>query len=191
MDWTIPGTVLPARREDAAQMEPQIRSLFLAGGMMLSQVSSLTGLEPYTVQNWVKRGFLTKPINKRYTLRQLCRILNINMLKSALPMEQICGLLQYVNGSLDDESDDLIDDTQLYFLFLRLASHYSVMHNPEGRDNYIQQVLADYQEPVPGAKARVEKVLRIMLTAWAASLLRQQAESMVRQLKEDASEKLI
>jgi len=191
MDWTIPGTVLPARREDAVQMEPQIRSLFLAGGMMLSQVSSLTGLEPYTVQNWVKRGFLTKPINKRYTLRQLCRILNINMLKSALPMEQICGLLQYVNGSLDDESDDLIDDTQLYFLFLRLASHYSVMHNPEGRDNYIQQVLADYQEPVPGAKARVEKVLRIMLTAWAASLLRQQAESMVRQLKEDASEKLI
>ena len=182
MDWIIPGTTLAAKREDAAHIEDQFRSMFLAGGMVLSQVSSIAGLEPYTVQNWVKRGFLAPPERKRYTLRQLCRILNINMLKSALPLEQISGLLAYINGDLDEDSDDLIDDATLYFLFVRLAAHYSTMQNPQGRDAYLQQLLSDYQEPVPGAKERVEKVLRVMLTAWAASLLRQQAEKMLQEL---------
>lgn len=184
MDWTIPGTTLVAKREDANHIEDQFKSMFLAGGMVLSQVSSITGLETHTVQNWVKRGFLTNPQQKRYTLRQLCRIININMLKSALPLEQICGLLTYINGNLDDESDDLIDDSQLYFLFVRLAANFSVMHNPQGRDAYVEQVLSDYQEPVPGAKERVKKVLRIMLTAWAAAQLRQAAETMLAQLQE-------
>ena len=185
MDWIIPGTTLAARREDAAHIEDQFKSMFLAGGMVLSQVSSVTGLESHTVQNWVKRGFLTNPQQKRYTLRQLCRIININMLKSVLPLEQICGLLTYINGDLDDESDDLIDDSQLYFLFVRLAANFSVMHNPQGRDTYLDQVLSDYQEPVPGARERVKKVLRIMLTAWAAAQLRQLAEQMVTALQKD------
>jgi hypothetical protein len=148
-------------------------------------VAAVTGLEPYTIQNWVKRGFLTKPVGKKYTLRQLCRILNINMLKDALPMEKICGLMTYINGHMDDESDDLIDDSQLYFLFLRLAAHHRRMNDPHGRDQYIQEALADYEEPVPGARARVEKVLKVMLTAWAAALLRQQAVSMADALKMD------
>ena len=130
-----------------------------------------------------KRGFLTKPVNKRYSIRQLCRILNINMLKSALPMEQICGLLSYINGELDNEADDLIDDSVLYFLFVRLASDYARMHNAQGRDRYLEELLSDYQEPIPGAKERVAQVLRIMLTAWAAAQLRQQAEGMVKSLQ--------
>lgn len=183
MNWTIPGTTLSAPRCDAEKIESQFQSMFLAGGMVLSQVTSITGLDPYMIQNWVKRGFLAKPQQKRYTLRQLCRILNINMLKSALSLEQICGLLQYINGHLDDESDDLIDDAQLYFLFLRLVSHHRQMNTEAGREEYLQRVLADYAEPVPGAKERVEKVLRIMLTAWAAAQLRQRAEKMVNELE--------
>ena len=184
MEWTIPGTVLTARAEETPYLEEKFKSMFLGGGMMLSQVAAVTGLEPYTVQNWVKRGFLTNPVQKRYTLRQLCRILNINMLKSALPMEEICGLLQYINGNLSDESDDLIDDSSLYFLFVRLASYHRQMKDPAGRDAYLQELLESYPEPVPGARARVEQVLRIMLTAWAASQLRQQAETMVNELKQ-------
>ena len=83
MDWIIPGTVLTAPREAADQIEQQFSAMFLAGGIVLSQVAGITGLETHTVQNWVKRGFLTKPVGKRYTLRQLCRILNINMFKNA------------------------------------------------------------------------------------------------------------
>ncbi len=184
MQWNIPGTVLTATEQDTEYIEERFRAMFLGGGIALSQVSAVTGLEPHTVQNWVKRGFLTNPVGKRYTLRQLCRIININMLKSALPLEDICGLLQYINGDLSDESDDLIDDATLYFLFVRLAAKHRQMNNSEGRDAVLTQALADYAEPTPGAKARVEKVLRVMLTAWAASLLRQTAEKMVTELKE-------
>ncbi len=182
MDWIIPGTVLAANRADAPCIEDKFRAMFLAGGMVLSQVASITGLEPYTVQNWVKRGFLSGPVQKRYTMNQLCRILNINMLKSALPLEQICGLLAYVNGDLDDDSDDLIDDAALYFLFVRLASDFSAMHDPQGRDRHLEKLMETYYPPEPGAADRVKKVLRIMLTAWAAAQLRQTAEDMIRQL---------
>lgn len=185
MQWTIPGTALPTTTEEIGQLEERFKGMFLGGGMMLSQVAAITGLEPYTIQNWVKRGFLTKPTAKKYTLRQLCRIININMLKDALPMEEICGLLSCVNGHLDDEGDDLIDDSQLYFLFIRLAAQHRQMNTPAGRDASLAQVLSDYEEPVPGARERVEKVLRVMLTAWAAAALRQQAVSMTNALKND------
>lgn len=182
MQWNIPGTVLTASAEETGYLKEKFASMFLGGGIVLSQVSAVTGLEPYTIQNWVKRGFLAKPVGKKYTLRQLCRIININMLKDALRMEEICGLLSYVNGELDDESDDLIDDSQLYFLFLGLAADQQLREQDETAS--IQAALADYVEPVPGARDRVERVLRIMLTAWGASMLRQKALGMVAQLKE-------
>ncbi len=183
MYWTIPGTVLQKPRQEAEHIEEMFSSMFLAGGMMLGQVSELTGLEPYTVQNWVKRGFLPPPERKRYTLEQLCRILNINTLKSVLPMEQICGLMGYVNGQLDDESDDIIDDTKLYFMFVRLAARAKELYREEEREALLEQELADYCEPVSGAKERVKLTLRIMLTAWLAARMRQEAERMLKSCK--------
>lgn len=182
MEWILPGTVLTAQREDAAYIEKEFGAMFLGGGIMLSQVAAITGLEPYDVQNWVKRQLLPPPVQKRYDINQLCRIICINMLKKVLPMEQITGLLAYINGELDDRSDDVIDDSRLYFMFVRLASGFATMQNPAGRDAAIEKALADYTEPVPGAKARVEKVLRIMLTAWAAAQLQVAAEKMVAAL---------
>ena len=93
MKWTIPGTVLQIQREDAEHIEDIFSSMFLAGGIVLGQVASITGLEPYTIQNWVKRGFLAAPKNKKYDLEQVCRIITINMLKGALPLEKICSLM--------------------------------------------------------------------------------------------------
>ncbi len=182
MEWTIPGTVLKISSEELPYIEQKLSAMFLAGDMALGQIANITGLEPHTVQNWVKRGFLTPPKNKRYTLDQLCRILNITTLKPVLSLEQICSLLGYVNGHLDDESDDLIRDSQLYFLFVRLAAEHRQMNNDAGREAYIQRLLSGYEEPIPGAKERVEKVLRIMLTAWAAAQLRQAAETMCKNL---------
>ncbi len=183
MDWTIPGTVLRRPRAEAEVVEEQFSSLFLAGGIALSQVSGITGLEPYTIQNWVKRGFLTPPERKRYSIKQLCRILNINMLKSVLPMERVCSLLGYINGQLDDERDDLIDDTKLYFLFVRLAARAKELDRADNRDVLLEKELADYQEPIPGAKERVKKVLRIMLTAYLAARMRQEAEQMLAEIQ--------
>ncbi len=180
MNWILPGTVLKTRQEDAPQVESLFQPMFLAGGMALSQVSSISGLEPYIVQNWVKRGFLAPPKNKRYSMRQLCRILNINMLKGVLPMDKICGMLTYINGALDDESDDLIDDSQLYFMFVKLAARET--NGADSRNEAIEEVLADYQEPAPGAKERIAKVLGIMLTAYTAARMKDEAEKMLAQL---------
>lgn len=183
MEWTIPGTVIPADRTRPEAMQEQIRSMFLAGGMVRSQVARATGLEPYAVQNWVKRGFLSSPVDKRYTCRQFCRILIINMLKNALPMEKICGLLSYINGNLDDESDDSIDDTQLYFAFIQVAATYEgEIDDHDDLIACIHNSLIDYREPIPGAKERVEQVLEIMLIAWWASQLQCKAQSMLSQL---------
>ena len=182
MDWRIPGTELRIPQKNADAVEEMFSSMFLAGGIVLSRVSNITGLEPYTVQNWVKRGFLSPPQRKRYSLNQLCRILQINMLKSVLPLEQICGLLSYINGKLDEESDDIIDDSQLYFLFVRLASRARELDENAAWEQALAEALADYQEPVPGARARIEKALRVMLTAWVAARMRHAAEKMLQEL---------
>jgi DNA-binding transcriptional MerR regulator len=182
MEWTIPGTVLRIRREDADGVEERFSSMFLAGGMVLSQVASITGLEPYTIQNWVKRGFLPPPEHRKYSMGQLCRILNINMLKNTLSMETICGLLGYINGKLDETADDIIDDAQLYFLFVRLAARAKQLEEPDAWKRAMDDALRDYLEPVPGARERIEKTLQIMLVAWVAARARQKAEQMLREL---------
>ena len=119
LKWRIPGTELFIRQEDADGVEEMFSSMFLAGGMVLGQVAKVTGLEPYTIQNWVKRGFLSPPERKHYSLNQLCRISHINMLKNALPLESVRRLLEYVNGDLGREDDDIIDDATFYFLFVQ------------------------------------------------------------------------
>lgn len=182
MNWTIPGTVLQIPREDAQRIADVFHAMFLSGGMVLSQVSAVTGLEPYTVQNWVKRGFLAPPQQKRYTLRQLCRIININMLKGVLPMERICGMLSYINGELSDESDDTIDDSRLYFMFVRLAARARELDDAQARDKILEEMLCDYAEPIPGARERIRRVLRIMLTAYIAARMQQEAEKMLNEL---------
>ena len=179
MQWNIPGTVLTCTREEIKHIEDRFDAIFLGGGIALSQVVGITGLEPYAIQNWVKRGFLPPPQHKRYTQRQLCRILNINTLRSVLPMERICGLLTYINGHLDDESDDIIDDSKLYFMFVRLTARVGEVNDAALWEKCIASEMEDYTQPVPGAAQRVEKVLRIMLTAWASVRLKKQAEEML------------
>lgn len=183
MNWTIPGTTLTDRRDNADHVEDMFHSMFLAGGMVLSQVSAVTGLEAYTIQNWVKRGFLAAPRNKRYDLEQVCRIIIINMLKGALPLEKICSLMQYINGDLTDESDDIIDDTVLYFMFVKLAARARHIGGNQSWEEAIENAMTAYAEPVPGAKARVEKVLRVMLMAYISSRFKMQVDAMVDELQ--------
>ncbi len=182
MQWNLPGTTLSCDSAEIEHIHKQFSSMFLAGGIVLSQVCAVTGLEAYMVQNWVKRGFLPSPQAKRYNLNQLCRIININMLKKVLPMERIVGLLSYINGSLDDTSDDLIDDSKLYFMFVRLAVLSRTLHNRQEVEAAIEGVMESYDSCVPGAGERVKKVLNVMLTAWAAAQMHELAERMIAEL---------
>ena len=70
MQWTIPGTTLLGQREDADRVDSVFEALFLAGGLTLSQVSGIAGLEPHTVQNRVKRGNLQPPRCDRNDMKQ-------------------------------------------------------------------------------------------------------------------------
>ena len=185
MDWTIPGTALRGSRADVEASIQQIEGMFLGGGMIRSQMASVSGVEPHDIQNWVKRGFLSSPVNKRYSINQFCRIVTINMLRTAMPMERICSLLRYVNGKLDDESDDLIDDTVLYFMFLRLAAQARHIGGTRNWEDALADILGDYVEPIPGARERIDKVLRIMLTAWIGVQTIRQADRMLSELYEE------
>lgn len=179
MEWTIPGTTLTGGREEADSIGQQFTALYLAGDLALSQVASLAGLENHVIQNWVKRGFLAAPKNKRYDMERLCRILNINILRGTLPLEQVQKLLSYLNGNLVDESDDLVDDTMLYFFFVRLAARCPELADPEKWKEALEQVTQDYAEPLPGARKKLEQVLCIMMTAWMAGCLKAKAEAML------------
>lgn len=181
--WIIPGTVLKIKREDSVRVAELFQTMFLTGGVVLSQVTNIAGLEAYAVQNWVKRGFLSPPQHKRYDMDQVCRILTINTFKSVLPMERICGLLAYVNGKLDSSSDDIIRDSDLYFMFVKLAGRARDLATPEQAERIINETLADYIEPVPGARDRIAKALRVMLMAWLAALVRQQTEALLDEMK--------
>ena len=183
MGFMIPGTVHTVSRADADHIEDIFASMFMAGDLALRNVAELTGLASHDIQNWVKRGFLSPPQRKRYNMNQVCRILNINMLRTVLPMETICGLLSYINGHLDDTSDDTIRDSDLYFIFVQLASSVGQqVQHPDHLDDWIADALEDYPESIPGAKARIQEVLKIMLTAWAAAQLRAHAEGMVDEI---------
>lgn len=184
VEWTLPGTVLSVDADRPQAAEEVFSSLFLAGGLVLSQVTQVTGLEPYIIQNWVRRGFLAPPKQRKYTRRQLSRILMINSLKSTLSIEQICKLLSYINGALDDEGDDTIDDTELYGAFVLVAG--SVQKHDLTSESEMNRLIADglkdYKEPIPGAKERIEQALRIMITAWRAAQLQTKAQSMMNAL---------
>lgn len=184
MNWLLPGTVLSVDLDRQEAAEDVFSAMFLTGGLVLSQVTQVTGLEPYIVQNWVRRGFLPPPQQRKYTRRQLSRILTINALKSALSIDQICRLLSYINGALDDEGDDTIDDTQLYSAFVSLARSVTRegFPTPEEMTPMLESSLSAYTEPVPGAKARIEEVLRIMITAWRSAQLQTDAQCMLRAL---------
>ena len=180
MEWTIPGTLLTIPRQEAQGVEQIFATMFLPGGMTLGQITGITGIEAYTVQNWVKRGFLAPPEKKRYSQNQLCRILTIQSLKSVLSLEQICSLIGYVNGRLDSAEDDIIDDSHLYFLFVKLADRIQELYDQNCQETVLESVLSDYQEPVPGAKERVKKALRVMLTAFLASRMVDAAGKMLK-----------
>lgn len=184
LEWTLPGTVLSVDADRPQAAEEVFSSLFLAGGLVLSQVTQVTGLEPYIIQNWVRRGFLAPPKQRKYTRRQLSRILMINALKSTLSIEQICKLLSYINGALDDEGDDTIDDTELYGAFVLVAGSVQKhgLTSESEMNRLIADGLKDYKESIPGAKERIEQALRIMITAWRAAQLQTKAQSMMNAL---------
>ena len=122
MSACFPGTVIETSKLEDGASRTLFAGIFAGGGIALSQVSSMTGLEPHVIQNWVKRGFVSPPQRRVYSSRQFARIAIINMLRQTMQIEHITALLSYINGSLSDESDDLIPDDELYHRYVDAAA---------------------------------------------------------------------
>ena len=73
MQQKVPGISIPF---DGNSLFEKYRPLIeAADGLTLSQVCNLTGLEPSTIQNWVKRHFVSRPVAKNTvsaSLREYC-----------------------------------------------------------------------------------------------------------------------
>ena len=99
-----------------------------------------------------------------------------------MPLEEITRLMAYLNGNLADESDDLVDDTMLFFFFTRLAARARYIGGNKSWDDALTEITEDYREPVPGAREKLIKVLKVMLTVWCANQLKLQADRMLEEM---------
>ena len=86
MTGNLPGTTLPLPEGQQDALFTVLDPIFAVspGGLLLSQVTELTGLGAATIQNWVKRGWVSNPVGKRYGELHVARILLINLLAPLL-----------------------------------------------------------------------------------------------------------
>lgn len=181
----IPGSVLPYDGQPGmfSLFRPLIRA---TDGLTLSQVCAITGLEPSAVQNWVKRGFVARPIQKKYRERQLARILLICALRDCMQIDRIGALMAMVNGSANDESDDIVPEDQLYdYLCACVGDPADDRRTPAEIPAVVASVLKTYRAPSPAAAQRLEQALTVMVYAYTAGQLKQEAERRFLALEEE------
>lgn len=179
----LPGTALDfdkrAQNDAFSVIEPILSA---TGGLTLSQLSTLTGLEGSTIQNWIKRGWVSSTVGKKYTERQVVRILLINILRGTMKLDDIASLMAYINGKVDDLSDDILHDTQLYNLMCRLLCLMSEK-NLHSRDEIAQEIEKNLPDEYKGeSRKRLKKVLLIMILGYRASYYRRMTEQEYSQL---------
>lgn len=173
MDKVVPGTNRLYKGEDA--FSEYKKAIELTDGISLGQVCSITGLDPMIVQNWVKRGYVARPLNKKYHEKHLARILLINSLKEAMKIEEIGKLMKLVNGDVEDESDDLLSEADLYGLFSK-AVYYL---NENDYDETIKQVM----ESVDNENEKLFTALEVMINAYISSEHKKVAKKCLEKLE--------
>ena len=155
-------------------------SLFLADGLTLAQVSSLTNLSPAVLQSWVRRGFLPPPLKKRYSEAQFFRIAIINILKDDLQLGLIVKLINYVNMPVEGAGAAVTDDTALYHYFVEAL--FLADRNIDKLDAAIETALRSFREPYPGARKRIAAVIRIMIILYISSQIKESAGVLLRNI---------
>ena len=180
MSTTFPGTTVEVLELKKGSSRSLFDGIFATGGITLSQVSIMTGLEPYLIQNWVKRGFLTSPQKRLYSREQFARIIIINMLRESLQIEKICEIIRIVGGVLEDTSDDLIGDDELYHRYVDMISDKSIDISDGASVVAAAENAIDTAEVKNGTdKRQLSLILQVMTYAHSASQLRKRAENIL------------
>lgn len=180
---TIPGTILErSKMGDVTGMEFLDKVFYITNGIMLSQIREISGIDGTTLQNWVKRGWVGNPKKKTYDKEQLARILIINMMRDTMQLSRVIFVLTYVNGG--EECDRIVTESRFYDFICktleRVASPESAGLN--GLEDVIENVIADYDEAVTGAKRRLVTGIRIVVLAYYAALIKSIADDTVDSL---------
>ncbi len=184
----IPGTRLLKREMgNATGLEFLNKIFFITDGIMLSQVREISNVDGSTLQNWVKRGWIMNSINKRYTKDQLARILIINMLRDTMLFERIDFLLKFINGNVDDRSDDIISESELYEYVCRILDYIAendslISPSDEKLMQIIEECSSDYVERISGARARLLKALEIITISYYSTMLKAHTNMLFEQL---------
>ena len=185
LNETIPGTNL--KRSDLGGLtgKPFLNQLFMVSdGVMLSQIRKIAGIDGSTLQNWTKRGWVPNAQLKRYGIDQVAHILLINMLRSCLQLDRIAWLLHYINGSVEDRSDNIITASALYASICTTLDylHAEEECTIESVRPMIERAIVDYVEPVEGAKERLTNALEIIIGSYCASMIKRTADAKMKDL---------
>ena len=148
-------------------------------GLTLSQVCSLSGLEPTTIQNWIKRGYVPHPVCKKYSERHLARILLISELRECMQIDRIGALLRFVNGDADDESDDIISEEALYDLFCEMTANLSAQ--PISYDSIGKTAAAHIGSYSTADAEKLKTALHIMAYTYMANQYKRAAYALYNQ----------
>ena len=121
---------------------------------------------------------------KRYGIDQVAHILLINMLRSCLQLDRIAWLLHYINGSVEDRSDDIITASELYDSICTTLDylHAEEECTIESVRPMIERAIVDYVEPVEGAKERLTNALEIIIGSYCASMIKRTADAKMKDL---------
>lgn len=172
MSKTYPGTTIEAHSLEKGSSRSLFDGIFATGGITLSQLSIMTGLEPYVIQNWVKRGFVSAPKNRVYTREQFSRIIIINMLRDIIQLEHICELIRIIGGDPNDKSDDLISDDKLYHLYVDMIVQNNInAANDSEVHNAAQNAALEIHFANSASHKKLTRILEVMLYAHRASRL--------------------
>ncbi len=159
---TVPGTNIPYA--EGAEATANIRMMIeAADGLSLGQICRITGLETSTIQNWVKRGYAFRPVKKKYYEKHVSRILLISALRECMLIEEIGELMALINGNLEDESDDIVSESDLYEYFcLAVRKLDETPLNEENVNALSEKALKAYKGP---NRNRLLRAIRIMVYA--------------------------
>lgn len=182
MDSTFPGSVVPRQGKSAKEF---LDGLFFATkGIMLLQVREITGLDTPVIQNWIGRGWVQKPVDKRYSVNHLARIMLINMLRSVTKLETIAHILTYINGDAENRADDIIPERELYIYVCDILDtvDFETVLTDAKLQKIIEARLKDYVEPFGGAREKLIAGIKMILLYYAAALIKVRADRMSESL---------
>ncbi|HAE53231.1 MAG TPA: hypothetical protein DCG30_08255, partial [Ruminococcus sp.] len=113
----------------------------------------------------------------KYSKRQILRILLINMLRGAMKLENIIKLMTYINGDVEDTSDDIIEETLLYNSLCRIifTVEDEVAFDSDSVKKLVARELEDAADSIKD-EHKLKKAMFVMVMAYRSACIKSEME---------------